>query len=171
VKRAHIFSKQEQHVDRSASRKARSRSVYQLGLGWVAQSVERGTHKPEVVGSKPTPATIKKLATSRGREMASRKAHNLEIGGSSPPPATKRVRGVAGLTRLPVTEKTAGSNPVGPARTKNISLITRCFLFCKKKEAITILRLALRSFKKTRIFFVKLPPALVFLERDSSQFL
>lgn len=26
-------------------------------IGWVAQLVERGTHKPEVVGSKPTPAT------------------------------------------------------------------------------------------------------------------
>ncbi len=28
---------------------------------------------------------------------------------------TQRARGVARLTRLPVTEKTAGSNPVGPA--------------------------------------------------------
>lgn len=27
-----------------------------------------------------------------------------------------RARGVAGLTRLPVTEEIAGSNPVGPAR-------------------------------------------------------
>ncbi len=26
-----------------------------------------------------------------------------------------RARGVAGLTRLPVTEEIAGSNPVGPA--------------------------------------------------------
>lgn len=27
-----------------------------------------------------------------------------------------RARGVAGLTRLPVTEEIAGSNPVGPAK-------------------------------------------------------
>lgn len=60
--------------------------------GWVAQLVERGTHKPEVVGSIPTPATNKlscNATLTRGREMASRKAHNLEIGGSNPPPATK----------------------------------------------------------------------------------
>ena len=29
-----------------------------------------------------------------------------------------RARGVAGLTRLPVTEEIAGSNPVGPAKLK-----------------------------------------------------
>lgn len=73
-------------------------------FGWVAQSVERGTHKPEVVGSKPTPATKIRI----------------------------RVRGVARLTRLPVTEKIAGSNPVGPA-TKDIS--QEVFFVCTKTNA------------------------------------
>jgi hypothetical protein len=77
--------------------------------GWVAQLVERGTHKPEVVGSKPTPATRKQRET--------------------------RARSVARLTRLPVTEKIAGSNPVAPA-TKDISLRG---VFCLTKILLRII--------------------------------
>jgi hypothetical protein len=52
--------------------------------------------------------------------------------GSIPTPGTKLwARGVARLTRLPVTEKIAGSNPVAPAR-KN-QLVSRLF-FCIQKH-------------------------------------
>ncbi len=38
-----------------------------------------------------------------------------------------RARGVAGLTRLPVTEEIAGSNPVGPAIEKASGLVSGAF--------------------------------------------
>ena len=40
-----------------------------------------------------------------------------------------RARGIAGLIRLPVTEKIAGSNPVGPARLKYEAIRRDGFLF------------------------------------------
>ena len=46
--------------------------------------------------------------------MVARWAHNPEVGGSSPPPATM-VPWCSWLTRLPVTQKIAGSSPVGTA--------------------------------------------------------
>ena len=43
-----------------------------------------------------------------------------------------RARGVAGLTRLPVTEEIAGSNPVGPARIEKV--VTRDGYFISKQS-------------------------------------
>ncbi len=47
-------------------------------------------------------------------QLVARWAHNPEVGGSSPPPATM-VPWCSWLTRLPVTQKIAGSSPVGTA--------------------------------------------------------
>ena len=47
-------------------------------------------------------------------QLVARWAHNPEAGGSSPPPATM-VPWCSWLTRLPVTQKIAGSSPVGTA--------------------------------------------------------
>ena len=43
-----------------------------------------------------------------------------------------RARGVAGLTRLPVTEEIAGSNPVGPAK------VLMFFWFCESVDLATL---------------------------------
>ena len=48
-------------------------------------------------------------------QLVARWAHNPEVGGSSPPPATIMVPWCSWLTRLPVTQKIAGSSPVGTA--------------------------------------------------------
>ena len=47
--------------------------------------------------------------------MVARWAHNPEVIGSNPVPATIIGLVVQGLTRLPVTQKIAGSTPVGTA--------------------------------------------------------
>jgi hypothetical protein len=55
-----------------------------------------------------------------------------------------RARGVAGLTRLPVTEEIAGSNPVGPAKsyqscfytTHQVALLLFEPLFCCLKSSL-----------------------------------
>ena len=65
-----------------------------------------------------------------------------------------RARGVAGLTRLPVTEEIAGSNPVGPAN-KNTLLKCRVFLLvgspglgiCKASKANDRFSLVRRQYK------------------------
>ena len=44
-----------------------------------------------------------------------RRAHNPEVGGSNPSPATNLVSWCSWLTRLPVTQKIAGSSPVETA--------------------------------------------------------
>ena len=44
-----------------------------------------------------------------------RRAHNPEVRGSNPLPATNLVPWCSWLTRLPVTQKIAGSSPVGTA--------------------------------------------------------
>ncbi len=41
-----------------------------------------------------------------------------------------RARGVAGLTRLPVTEEIAGSNPVGPAIVLMFKMTLKMGHFC-----------------------------------------
>ena len=46
--------------------------------------------------------------------LVARWAHNPEVVGSNPAPATM-VPWCSGLSRLPVTQKIAGSNPVGTA--------------------------------------------------------
>ena len=75
----------------------------------------REAHNLKVVGSNPTPATkIKFCRRSSGVEQ---RIHKPWVGRSNRPAGTRKiwVRGVARLTRLPVTEKIEGSNPFGPA--------------------------------------------------------
>ncbi len=50
------------------------------------------------------------------------------------PTKQTRARGVAGLTRLPVTEEIAGSNPVGPAKLKQYPIYLEYGIFCFMAE-------------------------------------
>ena len=60
-----------------------------------------------------------------------RRAHNPEVGGSNPSPATNLVSWCSWLTRLPVTQKIAGSSPVETAiwLHSSVDFVFNCILY------------------------------------------
>ena len=84
--------------------------------GWRDRSWKPGGRANGAGVRIPFPPPLKFIYWYRGMEqLVARWAHNPEVGGSSPPPATIMVPWCSWLTRLPVTQKIAGSSPVGTA--------------------------------------------------------